>query len=226
MRILVVEDELVLRESLRADFTAAGFTVDVAADGEEGLFAGLENPLDAIVLDLGLPKMDGLEVLSTLRARGCNLPVLVLTARGHWQDSVQVLEAGADDYVSKPFVFEEVLARVNVMVRRTGRWATSEFVCGPILLNSLQKFVRLNGALVELTVFEYNVLEYLMLRAGEVVTKTELLERLYEEEVGPDYNVIDGFVARLRKKLDPTGELQPIETVRGVGYRFALSRSR
>lgn len=224
MRILVIEDESPLREKLRADFAAAGFRVDVAADGEEGLFAGLENPLDAIILDLGLPKLDGLKVLRELRARNRNLPVLVLTSRGHWQDTVQVLEAGADDYVSKPFIFDEVLARVNVLLRRTGRWAAADFVCGPIALNSVQKHVRLNGEPLELTLFEFNVLEYLMLRAGEVITKTELLERLYQEEVGPDYNVVDNYVARLRKKLDPTGELQPIETVRRVGYRFALPR--
>src|SRR5262245_18521303 len=207
MRILIVEDESALRESLKVAFTSAGFSVDVAADGEAGLFAGLENPLDAIVLDLGLPKLDGLEVLSALRAQQCDVPVLVLTSRGHWQDTVRLLDAGADDYVSKPFVFDEVLARVNVLVRRTGRWASAEFVCGPVALNSSRKQLRLRGELVELTLFEFNVLEQLMQRAGEVIIKTEILQRLYQEEMGPDHNVVDNLIARLRKKLDPTGEL-------------------
>jgi two-component system response regulator PhoP len=178
----------------------------------EGLFAGLEYPLDVAIVDLGLPKLDGLTVIRTLRAKNRGLPVLVLTARGHWQDMVEAFDAGADDYVSKPFCFEEVLARVNVLVRRTGRWTTPEFVCGPISLNSRNKIVRVNGAAVDITTFEYHLLECLMLRAGEVISKADLSERLYHEEHSADSNVIDSLIARLRRKLDPEGAIQPIET--------------
>jgi two-component system response regulator PhoP len=225
MRVLVIEDETALRDSLKTKFAAAGFAVDVAADGEEGLFAGLELPLDVAVVDLGLPKVSGLEVIRRIRAQHKSYPILVLTARDRWQDKVEGLQAGADDYVAKPFHFEEVLARVQALLRRAGGWASPELVCGPVTLDTRAQTVKVDGASVELTSFEYRILEHLMLRAGEVISKTELTERLYDEELERDSNVIEVLVGRLRRKLDPQDSLHPIETLRGRGYRFALARS-
>ncbi len=225
MRVLVVEDEAALRDSLRQQLGAAGFTVDVAADGEEGLFAALELPLDVAVVDLGLPRLPGLEIIRRVRAQKKSFPILILTARDRWQDKVEGLQAGADDYVAKPFHFEEVLARVQALLRRSGGWASPELVCGAISLDTRAQTVKVNGAPVELTSFEYRILEHLMLRAGEVISKTELTERLYDEESERDSNVIEVLVGRLRRKLDPGETLRPIETLRGRGYRFALARS-
>lgn len=225
MRILVVEDETALREALRAQLIKAGFTVDVAADGEEGLFAGTEYPLDVAIVDLGLPKLPGLELIRKLRAAGRSFPILVLTARDRWQDKVEGLQAGADDYVVKPFHFEEVHARLQALLRRAGGWATPELVCGPIVLDTRAQAVRVNEVPIELTTFEYRILEHMMLRAGEVISKGELTERLYDQDFERDSNVIEVFIGRLRRKLDPDEHLQPIETLRGRGYRFALPRS-
>ncbi|HZO22346.1 MAG TPA: response regulator transcription factor [Steroidobacteraceae bacterium] len=225
MRVLVVEDESSLRESLKTRLAEAGFTVDVASDGEEGLFAGVEFPLDVAVVDLGLPKLPGLELIRRLRAQRKSYPILILTARDRWQDKVEGLQAGADDYVSKPFHFEEVLARVQALLRRAGGWASPELVCGEIALDTRAQTVKVSGAPVELTSFEYRILEHLMLRAGEVISKTELTERLYDEESERDSNVIEVLVGRLRRKLDPQDTLRPIETLRGRGYRFALARA-
>jgi two-component system response regulator PhoP len=224
MRVLVVEDEEVLRELLRTRLAAEGFTVDVARDGEEGVFAGLEYPLDVAVVDLGLPKLPGLDVIRRLRAAGKTYPILVLTARDNWQDKVEGLQAGADDYVTKPFHFEEVLARVQALMRRAGGWASAQLRCGPIVLDTRAQSVQVRGAAVDLTTFEYRILEHLMLRAGDVISKTELTERLYDQDFERDSNVIEVLVGRLRRKLDPTDELAPIETLRGRGYRFALAR--
>ena len=224
MRILVVEDEAALRETLRTRLTAAGFTVDVAADGNEGLFAGSEYPLDVAIVDLGLPGLAGLEVIRRLRAARKTFPILILTARDNWQDKVEGLQAGADDYVAKPFHFEEVLARVQALLRRSGGWASPRLTCGPVVLDTRAQTVKLHGTPVELTTFEYRILEHLMLRAGDVVSKSELTERLYDQDFERDSNVIEVLVGRLRRKLDPNDELQPIETLRGRGYRFALAR--
>jgi two-component system response regulator PhoP len=225
VRILVVEDEAAIREGLREQLTKAGFTVDVAANGEDGLFAGLELPVDVAVIDLGLPVMPGLDLIRALRAKGKAYPVLVLTARDRWQDKVEGLEAGADDYVAKPFHFEEVLARLQALLRRSGGWASPELVCGPIVLDTRRQTVKVNGKPVDLTTYEYRILEHFMLRAGQVLSKTELSERIYDEEMERDSNIIEVYMMRLRRKLDPTEELKPIETVRGRGYRFAIPRS-
>ena len=224
MRVLVVEDEAALRETLKARLTAAGFTVDVAADGNEGLFAGSEYPLDVAIIDLGLPGLAGLEVIRRLRAARKVYPILILTARDNWQDKVEGLQAGADDYVAKPFHFEEVLARVQALLRRSGGWASPLLRCGPVELDTRAQTVRVNAAPVELTTFEYRILEHLMLRAGDVISKTELTERLYDQDFERDSNVIEVLVGRLRRKLDPHEQLHPIETLRGRGYRFALPR--
>ena len=225
MRVLLVEDEAALREGLRDNLSAAGFTVDLAADGEEGLFAGLEYPLDVAIIDLGLPKLPGLDLIRRLRAEGKTYPILVLTARDRWQDKVQGLDAGADDYVAKPFHFEEVQARLQALLRRSGGWASATLSCGVVSLDTRAQTVTVEGKPVELTTFEYRILEHLMLKAGEVISKTDLTEHLYEQDFERDSNVIEVFVGRLRRKLDPDDRIKPIETLRGRGYRFALPRN-
>jgi len=224
MRVLIVEDEEALRDTLKARLAEAGFTVDVARDGEEGLFAALEYPLDVAIVDLGLPNLPGLELIRRLRAARKSYPILILTARDNWRDKVEGLQAGADDYVVKPFQFEEVLARLQALLRRAGGWSSPELKCGPVVLDTRAQTVQVAGAAVELTTFEYRILEHLMLRAGEVVSKTELTERLYDQDFERDSNVIEVLVGRLRRKLDPGEQLHPIETLRGRGYRFALAR--
>jgi two-component system response regulator PhoP len=225
VRALVVEDEEALREALRRDLTEAGFTVDLAADGEEGLYAATEYPIDVAVIDLGLPKLPGLELIRRLRAQDKRFPVLILTARDRWQDKVEGLDAGADDYVTKPFQVEEVLARVQALLRRSGGWASASLVCGPVVLDTRGQSVTVEGRPVELTTFEYRILEHLMLKAGEIISKTDLTEQLYEQDFERDSNVIEVFIGRLRRKLDPDERIKPIETLRGRGYRFALPRS-
>ncbi len=224
MRILVVEDETALRESLKHDLSAAGHAVDVAADGEEGLYAALEYPIDVAIVDLGLPKISGLDIIRRLRAAGKSYAVLVLTARDSWQDKVEGLSAGADDYVAKPFHLAELQARLSALLRRAGGWTTPLLQCGPVTLDTRAQAVAVGGVPVELTSFEYRLLEHLMLHAGEVVSKTELTEKLYEQDYERDSNVIEVLVARLRRKLDPNDELKPIETLRGRGYRVVLTR--
>ena len=225
MRALVVEDETALRDALQRDLAAAGFTVDVAADGEEGLFAGVEYPIDVAVIDLGLPKLSGLDVIRRLRAKDKRFPILILTARDRWQDKVEGLDAGADDYVAKPFHFEEVLARLQALLRRSGGWASANLTCGQVVLDTRAQTVTVDRRPVDLTTFEYRILEHLMLKAGEVISKTDLTEQLYEQDFERDSNVIEVFIGRLRRKLDPDDSIKPIETLRGRGYRFALARS-
>ena len=224
MRVLVVEDEAVLREALKSDLSAAGYSVDLAADGEEGLYAATEYPIDVAIIDLGLPKLSGLELIRQLRARGKSYGVLILTARDRWQDKVEGLSAGADDYVAKPFHFAEIQARLAALLRRTGGWASPTLACGPVELDTRAQTVAVNGASIELTSFEYRILEHLMLRAGDVISKTELTERLYDQDFDRDSNVVEVLVGRLRRKLDPQDTLKPIETLRGRGYRLSLPR--
>ncbi len=224
MRILLIEDEAALRNNLQERLRHEGHVVDVAADGEEGLYAGSEYPIDVAVVDLGLPKLPGIEVIRQLRARGRTFPIIILTARGRWQDKVEGLEAGGDDYLVKPFEVEELLARLRALVRRAAGWSQASLQCGPLVLDTTAQTLQRDGASVELTGYEYRVLEYLMLHSGEVVSKTELTEHLYEEDHDRDSNVIEVFIRRLRAKLDPDGTLNPIETLRGRGYRFTLAR--
>jgi len=225
MHLLVVEDEQELRDSLCAQLKTAGFTVDCAADGVEGLYQGKEFAFDLAVVDLGLPKLSGMEVIKQLRAAGKKMPILILTARDRWQDKVEGLQAGADDYVAKPFHFEELLARVQALLRRSGGWAQAVLRCGPIALDSRTQQVTVNDAAIELTSFEYKILEQLMLRAGEVLSKTDITESLYEQDFDRDSNTIEVFVGRLRRKLDPENVIKPIETLRGRGYRLSLPRA-
>jgi two-component system response regulator PhoP len=222
VRILVVEDEAALRQQLDAQLRDAGYAVDSAADGEDGFFLGRENPVDLAVVDLGLPKLSGIDVIRRWRDAGRNFPVLILTARGRWQDKVEGLNAGADDYLTKPFQAEELLARVNALLRRAAGVARPVLRCGPITLDTAARSVSLDGVSLELTGHEYKVLEYLMLNRGKVVSKTELTEHVYDQDFDRDSNVIEVFIGRLRRKLDPDNRYQPVETLRGRGYRFAL----
>ena len=226
MRLLVIEDDNTLRESLAAQLIESGFAVEQAADGKEGLYFALEYPIDLAIIDLGLPEMSGLDIIREVRKQGKTFPILILTARDRWEDKVGGLDAGADDYVVKPFQFEEVIARVNALVRRSGGWASSEMIAGPVSLDLSRQEIKVNDVAIELTSFEYKIIEYLMVRAGQVISKTELTERLYDQDFERDSNVIEVFVGRLRKKLDPDNSINPIETLRGRGYRFGLEREQ
>lgn len=225
MRVLIVEDEAPLREQLASRFSAESYAVDVAADGEEGLYLGSEFPFDVAVIDLGLPKLSGIELIQRLRAAGKTFPILILTARGRWQEKVEGLEAGGDDYLVKPFHMEELLARLKVLLRRAAGWSQPILRCAPIALDTVTQQVSVNGVPVDLTAYEYNLLEYLMLHNGEVISKAELTEHLYDQDFDRDSNVLEVLVGRLRRKLDPGNDVQPIETLRGRGYRFTLERS-
>lgn len=225
MRVLIIEDEAPLRETLAARLQREGFAVDAVADGEEGMYLGKEIPFDIAIIDLGLPKMTGIEVVKKLRESQRKYPILILTARSSWQDKVEGLKSGADDYLTKPFHIEELLARMNALVRRSAGWSKPVLECGPYKLDTTAQRVTLNDQPVDLTSYEYKVLEYLMLHAGELVSKSDLTEHIYEQDFDRDSNVIEVFVGRLRKKLDPSGDLKPIETVRGRGYRFAIPRT-
>jgi len=224
MRLLLVEDDPNLSRSLAAQLEQAGYSVEKSTDGREGLYYAREYPVDLAIVDLGLPSMSGVELIKQLRADGKEYPILVLTARDRWQDKVEVLKLGADDYVVKPFNVEELLARVDALLRRAGGWAQSELVCGPITLDTRTQEVKVGGTKLELTSFEYKLLEYLMLHAGEVLSKTQITEALYSEDFERDSNVIEVFIGRLRRKLDPENSYKPIETLRGRGYRLAAER--
>jgi two-component system response regulator PhoP len=222
MRVLVIEDELRLREQLAARLQLEGYVVDAARDGEEGLYFGREYPVDVGVIDLGLPKLSGIDVIRCLRAEGKSFPILILTARDRWQDKVEGLDAGGDDYLVKPFQMEELLARLKALLRRSAGWSQSGLTFGPVYIDTGTQQVKLHNQAIELTAYEYRVLEYLVLRPGQVVSKTELTEHIYDQDFDRDSNVIEVFVGRLRRKLDPDNRLNVIETLRGRGYRFAL----
>lgn len=224
MRVLLIEDEIHLREQITRQLNDQNLTVDAVADGEEGLFMGSEYAYDVAIIDLGLPKLSGIEVIQQLRQKGLDYPILILTARGRWQDKVEGLESGADDYLVKPFHFEELLARLNALARRASGWANATICCGPICLNPGTQQVKKNETVIDLTAYEYRLLHYLMLHAGEVISKTELTDHIYELDQDRDSNVIEVFVKRLRSKLDPEKALNPIETLRGRGYRLTLPR--
>lgn len=220
MRLLVVEDQSLLRQTLVQGLNKNGYVVDDAADGKAGLYYGSEFDYDAAIIDLGLPLLDGISLIREIRAQGKTFPILILTARGDWQDKVEGLDAGADDYVVKPFRLEEILARLNALLRRAAGFAKPLIEFGPISLDISSKRVSLNGQPQELTAYEYKLLEYLMLHPGQVVSKAELTEHLYAQDYDRDSNVLEVFIRRLRQKLDPDETLKPIETVRGQGYRF------
>ena len=222
MRLLLVEDEAPLRLTLKLQLEKEGYRVDAAADGEEGLFLAREYPFDLAIVDLGLPKLGGIAVIQRLRAEGKVTPILVLTARGRWQDKVEGLEAGADDYLVKPFELPELLARVMALLRRSLRAPSEVLALGPLALDLSAQAVKLHGAPLELTAFEYRLLEYLVRERARVVTKQELADYLYPQGEDRDSNVLEVLIGRLRRKLDPEGTLAPIETVRGRGYRFTL----
>jgi two-component system response regulator PhoP len=226
MRLLVIEDDVTLRETLARDLSDAGFAVEQAADGKEGLYFAQEYPIDLAIIDLGLPEVSGLDIIRTVRAEGKTYPILILTARDRWEDKVDGLSAGADDYVVKPFHFEEVSARVNALLRRSGGWASSQLDAGPVSLDLSRQELKVVGDAIELTSFEYKIIEYLMVRAGKVISKAELTDRLYDQDFERDSNVIEVFIGRLRKKMDPDNTIKPIETLRGRGYRFALERNQ
>lgn len=224
MKALVIEDEPTLLKQLATALDQSGFTVETAQDGNDGAWMAKEYPLDIAVIDLGLPGKSGLEVISELRQHGCSYPVLILTARDRWQDKVEGLEAGADDYLTKPFQPEELIARLRALIRRSGGWVQSTLKSGPIELDISQQTVRLDGQDVALTAYEYRLLEYLITHAGKVLSKSELTDHIYAEADERDSNVIEVFIRRLRKKLDPDGSLQPISTLRGRGYCWQLAR--
>jgi two-component system response regulator PhoP len=226
MRLLIIEDDDTLRETLAQKLGDAGFAVEQAADGKEGLYFAEEYPIDLAIIDLGLPEISGLEIIRRVRAAGKTYPILILTARDRWEDKVDGLSAGADDYVVKPFHFEEVSARVNALLRRSGGWASSQLDAGPVSLDMSRQELKVNGEVLELTSFEYKIIEYLTVRAGQVISKAELTDRLYDQDFERDSNVIEVFIGRLRKKMDPDNTIKPIETLRGRGYRFALERNQ
>ena len=225
MRLLIIEDEIAIANQLADYFTEQKFVIDKALDGEEGSYFALEFDYDLAIIDIGLPKKDGIQIIKELREAGKSYPVLVLTARGHWQDKVNGLEAGADDYLVKPFHTEELRARANALIRRSTGNASPILDYGNIKINTAAKTVSLGDAEIDLTSFEYNTLEYLALHSDQTISKTELTEHLYHQDFERDSNVIEVFVGRLRKKLDPENTLTPIKTVRGQGYRFNLQKA-
>ena len=224
MRALVIEDDPDLRQQVCGFLADEGFAVDAAPDGEQGLYMATEYPADIAIIDLGLPKTSGIEIIRQVRADGRNLPILILTARDGWESKVEGLEAGADDYLVKPFHRKELMARTRALLRRAAGWSHSVLNSGPVTLDTSAQSVKVSGTTVDLTAYEYKVLEYLLIHAGEVVSKTALTEHLYAEDDDRDSNVIEVFMRRLRLKLDPEGTLKPIDTLRGRGYRWRLPR--
>lgn len=223
MRILVIEDEIHLQNQIAAGLQTAGYRIDASADGKDGLYLALEYPFDAAIVDIGLPELSGIEIIKQLRQRGKTLPILILTARSKWQDKVEGLEAGADDYLVKPFQMEELLARVKALLRRAVGSNHKALCCGPITLDIAAQSVSIEGVPVDLTTFEYRLLEYLITHRSKIVSKSELADYLYPHDEDRNSNVLEVLVGRIRRKLDPGGKLAPIETLRSRGYRFMLA---
>lgn len=220
MRILIVEDDSRLLTQLDQFMQHNGYSVDLADDGEKALFLLNEYPYDLAIVDIGLPKLDGFEVIRTARKNNITCPILILTARDRWQEKVEGLDAGADDYLTKPFHNEELLARTKALIRRAAGQANPLIERGPITLDTLSEEVTVNGEPLDLTAYEYKVIEYLLMNPQKIVSKTELTEHIYDQDFDLDSNVIEVFIGRLRKKLDPDGTYKPIETMRGRGYRI------
>ncbi len=225
MRALVIEDDTALREQVVRFLSEEGFAVDAAADGGQGAYMAEEYPADVAIVDLGLPGTPGIDIVRRARSTGRKYPILILTARDGWESKVEGLEAGADDYLVKPFHKEELIARVRALLRRTGGWASAQLASGPYVVDTSAKTITSDGKPVELTSYEFRVLEYLVTHAGKVISKTELTEHLYTENEERDSNVIEVFIRRLRAKLDPDNHYNPITTIRGSGYRWDLPRS-
>jgi two-component system response regulator PhoP len=222
MKLLLIEDDNVLREQLRLSLEKANFTVTCSADGEDGWYQAKEFEFDLAIIDIGLPKLSGLEVITNIRNKGLALPILILTARSSWQDKVEGLNAGADDYLAKPFQLEELIARVQAMIRRSSGFPNNIIEHGDIILDSTTQSVRSQDRDVVLTAFEYKVLEYFMRHPQQVISKTRLMDYLYNNDQDRDSNVIEVLVSRLRQKLDPNNTIKPLETLRGRGYQFTL----
>src|SRR3954468_22075475 len=222
MRLLLIEDDAALRLGRARRLEAEGYRVDQAADGEDGLFQAREYPVDLAIVDLGLPKLNGLTVVQRLRAEERAIPILILTARSSWQDKVAGLEAGADDYLVKPFEYPELAARVKALLRRSLKATSDVLTLGPLAIDFSAQAAKLDGEALELTAFEYRMLEFLVRERERIVTKQELSDYLYPHGEDRDSNVLEVLIGRLRRKLDPEGKLAPIETVRGRGYRFTL----
>ncbi|MDQ7091328.1 MAG: response regulator transcription factor [Methylococcales bacterium] len=221
MRVLIVEDEKILCQQIQQYFISKGFVVDNAYNAQEGYYLAKEYPIDVAIIDIGLPDFSGIELVKRLRENNIDTPILLLTARNRWQDKVEGLESGADDYLSKPFHYEELQARINALIRRSTGNAKPILIYKNIKLDTLAQTVLVDDKVIELTAYEYKVLEYLMFHRGEVISKAVLTDHIYEEDFDRDSNVIEVFVGRLRKKIDPQGVTKPIETLRGRGYRVS-----
>jgi len=222
MRVLVIEDEMLLREQLSQKLAKEGYAVDVSDNGTEGLYLGRETEYDIAVVDIGLPDITGLEVIKQWRNQERKFPIIILTARGRWQEKVEGLEAGADDYLVKPFHFEELMARMKALLRRSAGFSSPIIESGDIVIDTSAQKVEVKGEPIELTAYEYKTMEYLVLNHEKVISKMELTEHIYDQDFDRDSNVIEVFVGRLRKKIDPTGKLNPISTLRGRGYKYNL----
>jgi two-component system response regulator PhoP len=220
MRLLLVEDDLALQANLKQHLLDANYTIDAVSDGEEGLFQGQEYSYDAAIIDLGLPKLDGIGLISQLRASNKDFPILILTARDNWQDKVEGLDAGADDYLTKPFHPEELIARLNALIRRSAGKSSPLIQNGPLSLNTSSHEIKMGNESINLSGSEYKLFEYLMMHVDEVKSKSVLIEHLYDQDFDLDSNVIEVFIRRLRKKLDPKGQVGLIETLRGQGYKL------
>jgi len=222
MRVLIIEDEELLREQLGQKLVSEGYALDSSCCGKEGLYLGNETAYDLAIVDIGLPDITGLEVIKQWRENERRFPIIILTARGRWQEKVEGLEAGADDYLVKPFHFEELMARVKALVRRTAGFSRPVIESGPITVDTSSQLVSVHGKSVELTAYEYKTLEYLILNHEKVISKSELTEHIYDQDFDRDSNVIEVFVGRLRRKLDPDNTINPITTLRGRGYKYNL----